>query len=240
MSKIQEVMTQYGGNFARPTKFNVMLDPPFEIKGVDRSVDILAKEVQVPSMTLDTIDLSIKGHPLKYPARLNQNQEFSITFYVDEHYNIRNMFTDWISAMDNRYYGSRNSNTSQLVKNRNKYGNLLIIARDFDETANKPLVWAFEGVYPTNIGEINFSSENKDTIQEMTVTFAYYRFVHQSNTPETEDDLDSWLDEFGKTAIGNFLSRTELGKRGLSMIRSGMDIKNSLSGLGERLGGLFG
>jgi hypothetical protein len=154
--RISDTLAAVGGNFARPTKFNVLITPPSGLKGggeFEKTVDILAKSVEIPEITMTPIELTFKGHQLKYPGRVNQTQTFTVTFYTDEYYNIRKMFTNWISILDNRYYVGRSNDTANLVDSNEKYGNMMVIARDFKEE-EKPMVFMFENVFPTNISNI--------------------------------------------------------------------------------------
>jgi len=208
--RISDALASVGGNFARPTKFNILITPPSSLKAggeFEKTVDILTKSVEMPEITMSPIEMSFKGHQLKYPGRTNQTQSLTATFYTDEYYNIRKMFTNWISILDNRYYVGRNSDTANLVDPKDKYGNMMIIARDFYEK-EKPMVFMFEKVYPTNIGNITYDTSDKDSIIETNVTFAFYRYL---NSDESQDDLDSYLDTFGIESISRALgSNTSL------------------------------
>jgi hypothetical protein len=237
--RISDTLSSVAGNFARPTKFNVLITPPSGLKGggeFEKTVDILAKSVEVPEIIMSPIELTFKGHQLKYPARVNQTQSFSVTFYTDEYYNIRKMFTNWISILDNRYYVGRSNDTANLVDSSEKYGNMMIIARDFNEK-EKPMVFMFENVFPTNIGNITFDSSDKDSIIETTVTFAYYRFL---NSDETYDGADTYLDTFGLEAISKALSSNGISPSLASSTVGGSFQKfSNIVNLGTSFMGLF-
>jgi len=233
--KITETLNSYLGNAARPTKFNIIVNRPQMLAdNFDRAVDVLAKNVTVPPITMETIDMKIKGHNLRIPGRVNQTQEITVRFYVDEKYQIRQIFQDWIAAMDPRYYGAKNENNKSW-KGQDTYGQMLVIARDYEESNDKPMVYAFDGIYPISVGEMEYSADAKDTVMELEVTFAFYRFLHSSFVEDKYDEIDDFLDKFGKSAIGQILDGTSLGNNGMNIAKSGMNIAKTLGGLSELL-----
>ena len=199
MSKIQTALTAAGGEFARPTKYNVLINTPGNVSGdYGQNVDILCKNVTIPEITLEPIDLTFKGHTVKYPGRVNQSQTVSCTFYLDENYKIREMFTNWISIMDPRYYGARNEN-SQDIKEK-AYGNMVVFASDYSER-NKVMTFTFEDLYPISVSELEYNTSDKDNIMEITVTFAFYRYLHDGTFKDRMDNMDNFLDIFGTSAV---------------------------------------
>jgi len=205
--RISSTLTRAGGNFARPTKFTMILTPPSNLgTTLGDTLDVLCKNVASPDINNESYEIRIKGHPIKIPGRTIQNQELNITFYVDEYYKTKQFFQNWIHGIDNRNPVPRNNDTSGLVdsiKNSpyNAYGTIELIGRDFDETVGKPISFIFENVFPTAVSGIEFDTSNKDSISEMNVTFSYYRFVTSSavegwNNKETIENMDNYLDKF--------------------------------------------
>ena len=189
MSKIQDALNSFGGNFARPTKFNVMVSMPGLLGGnTPAVVDILCKSVSMPEIQQSTIEMSFKGHKLTYPGRVNQAQSVSMTFYVDEGYQIYDIFKRWIDIMDNKYYGHANATETSVSE---KYGDMTLIAVDYKETTDVKTS-LFEGVFPVSISDMSYDATNKDSVQEYTVQFAYFRVT---------DDV-SVLMNFASESIG--------------------------------------
>jgi len=200
--RISSTLSQAGGNFARPTKYSMVLAVPPALRTTfTQELDVLCKTVQLPSAVNEPYEIKIKGHSVKIPGRTQQVQEISVTFYVDEKYKVKSLFQDWVQGLDNRSPVPRNSQSQGLV-NASKddkmaiYGEMELIGRDFYESTDKPISWKFENVYPTSVGEIDYSTNEKDTIIEFTVSFAYSRYI--TNTPisrETVEDLDNSLNQ---------------------------------------------
>ena len=193
--RIQNKLNIHGGEFARPTKYTVMvMRPPLLETGEETSIDIMCKAVNIPETTHTPIEMTFKGHPVKIPGRTNQAQTVSMTFYLDERYNTRNIFQEWIDFLDPRYYAG---NTPAPDQNTEKYGQIIVLARDYNETGDIIEEFNFENVFPLSISDLEYSAADKDTIMEFTVTFAYYRMVNNPWAQGMLDASDNHLDTFG-------------------------------------------
>jgi hypothetical protein len=181
--KISSTLYDAGKNFARPTKYSAIITPPEGILTFfDNTLDVLCKSVTIPQTTNEVYEIKVKGHPVKLPKRSIQNQEVSMTFYVDEGYKVRQVFLDWIEMLDDRFPVMGENPSPNKLPIKEKYGTLKIIAQDFYETEitddNKaPLTLDFENVFPTSVGDLTFDGSDKDNIHQLTVTFGYYRYI---------------------------------------------------------------
>jgi len=195
--KISSTLIQAGGNFARPTKFSLILTLPIELRTrYGHKMDILCKTTQIPSITNESYEIKVKGHPIKIPKRTHQTQEITFSFYVDESFDVRKIFQDWIYALDDRNPVARNYRTTNLLNSDNlsKFGTIELIGRDFFETSGKVITWRFEDVFPTSVGDIGFDVTAKDTITEFDVTFAFSRYLTDTAiSKENIEDLDSGI-----------------------------------------------
>ena len=211
MSKIQNALVSAGGEFARPTKYSVILNVPNGVSSIGPNIDILCKGVTIPEIAMEPIELTYKGHTVKYPGRVNQSQTVTCTFYLDEQYASREMFTDWIAKMDNRYYGGQTSKDPTQF-----YGQMIVFAKDYNETRTVK-TYTFENIYPISVGELEYNTADKDNIMEVAITFAYYRYKNDNGfggSMDGFDGLDSWLDNFGQSAIGGAVNDILGGNRG--------------------------
>ena len=193
--KIQNKLNIYGGEFARPTKYTVMVMRPALIEtGEEIAMDIMCKGVSIPETTHTPLEMTFKGHPLKIPGRTNQAQTLSMTFYLDERYNTRRIFQEWIDFLDPRFYAG---NIQPPDNNSDKYGSIVVLARDYRESGDVVEEFNFENVFPLSVSEIEYSAADKDTIMEFSVTFGYYRMVNNPWAQGMQQSFDSHLDNFG-------------------------------------------
>ncbi len=176
--RISKALTEAGGNFARPTRYKALIVPPPSLI-IDfinsEKLDLLCKTFQIPSVNNEAYEIKIKGQIVKIPGRTNQSKELTLTFYVDDAYSVRKLFQDWIEGLDKRFQGKRNLQTSAMITLDDKYGFITLSALNYTETET-PIIFFFEDVYPTSVGELEFDTSNKDSITELSVTFAYSRF----------------------------------------------------------------
>jgi len=248
MSRVSSILSNALGHGARATKFEIIINPPSNLyNDYSRAVDVLCKSVSVPSITNEPIEIRIKGHPVKIPGRTHQSQTLNVTFYVDEDLKIRQMFQDWIYSLDNRSPVGRNSNTESMSNSNtiDKFGNAIIIAKDFNESKDV-MVFLVEHLFPTNISDMSYGSADKDTILELTVEFAFERFLTKGNgLSDSLDNLDNFLDQFGivphigsnySNSGSNFGSGIDRLGNIIGSIRSGLGIIGSV---GNLIGGIF-
>jgi len=202
LNKISDTLALAGGNLARPTRFSALIAPPVSLNVAGTKVfDVLCKDVQVPDVTMEPIDLMFKGHTLKIPSRVNQAQTIDITIYLDEHHQLRQMFNNWINGMDDRFYAQTAGTSVAMSQSKDFYGNLILKARDFDETNSEPMNYLFEGIFPISVGGPVFGAASINEVQEVTITFAYFRML-SGDTSGGYDDYDGALSSFGRSAEG--------------------------------------
>jgi hypothetical protein len=215
-----------------------MLSPPSELvkTGDYKVLDVLCKSVKVPDISNEPIELKYKGHTVKIPGRTNQEQVMEITFYLDENQNIRQLFHEWITALDNRFYAYTSAAATSMAKSKNYFGTILLKARDFDESKREPMNYLIDGVYPISVSGPEFNAGGTNEVIEITVTFAFYRFLSK-DINENYDEFDIALDKFGLSPreIGNLESFGQVG----NLLSSGLRTINSVKNAFNSIGGLF-
>ncbi len=234
-NKIAETLSFAGGNLARPTRFSMLLAPPVELIGLGdpKVLDVLCKSVKVPDVTNEPLEMKIKGHTMKIPGRTNQDLTLEITFYLDENHNMRQLFHEWINGLDDRFYAQTSAAAAGVSQSKNYFGNILIKAREFDESKIEPMNYLIEGVYPTSVSGMEYGSGSTNEVQEVTVTFAYFRFLSNDITG-SYDNLDNILDGFGispsaYSALGSFGQVGSLVQSGLGALGNVTGAINSVS-----------
>ena len=136
------------------------------IPGFDnnRAISFLCKAAQIPASSLGTIEIPYRGRKIKIPGD-RSFQDWSITIISDANLQLRSAFEYW-SAIFNSHTGNVTVNNfmefmpqwsvTQLLRN------------------GEPLrTYSFIGCYPSEIGAIDLSYENNDSIAEFPVTLNY-------------------------------------------------------------------
>ena len=166
------------GGGARPNLFEV------ELTAMPASVTLpwqaerfgfLCKAAQLPGMNIANIDVPFRGRIFKV-AGDRTIDNWTITVINDEDFLYRNAFEEWtqqIAALDDNM-GSTNPssymvNAKVFQLGRGSELNSTTNAGDSNVVLKE---YEFIDIFPINVGQIDVSYENTDTIEEYTVEFA--------------------------------------------------------------------
>ena len=169
MGKIQDALNAHGGNFSRPTKFDVFLS----YNGIGfngQTINVLCKSINIPETANQPIEMAFKGHKIQYPGRTNQAQQVTMTFYVDENQSLYHKLKKWANMIDREsVYQAPIGDVSET------YGSITAKALDFREQSIVKQ-YIFHYAYPISVSEITFDSTNKDQVLEFTTVFAFSKY----------------------------------------------------------------
>ena len=124
----------------------------------------MCKAAQIPASSLGTIEIPYRGRKIKIPGD-RSFQDWSITIISDANLQLRSAFEYWSAIF--------NSHTSNVTVN-----NFMEFMPQWSVTQllrdGEPLrTYSFIGCYPSEIGAIDLSYENNDSIAEFPVTLNY-------------------------------------------------------------------
>ena len=175
---ISEFKSRLLGGGARPNLFEV------ELTAMPASVTLpwqadrfgfLCKAAQLPGMNIANIDVPFRGRIFKV-AGDRTIDNWTITVINDEDFLYRNAFEEWtqqIAALDDNM-GS--TNPSSYMVNAKVYqlgrGSELNSTTNAGDSNVVLKEYEFIDIFPINVGQIDVSYENTDTIEEYTVEFA--------------------------------------------------------------------
>ena len=175
---ISEFKSRLLGGGARPNLFEV------ELTAMPASVALpwqaerfgfLCKAAQLPGMNIANIDVPFRGRIFKV-AGDRTIDNWTITVINDEDFLYRNAFEEWtqqIAALDDNM-GSTNPSSYMVnakvfqlgrgseLSSTNNGGDKNVVLKEYE----------FIDIFPINVGQIDVSYENTDTIEEYTVEFA--------------------------------------------------------------------
>ena len=135
----------------------------------------MCKAAQMPAQTIANIDVPFRGRIFKV-AGDRTIENWSITVINDEDFLFRNAFEEWtqqIAALDDNM-GSTNPASYMVSAKVYQLGrgselNSTTNAGDSNVVLKE---YEFIDIFPINVGQIDVSYENTDTIEEYTVEFA--------------------------------------------------------------------
>ena len=175
---ISEFKSRLLGGGARPNLFEVELtDMPASVTlpWQAERFGFLCKAAQLPGMNIANIDVPFRGRIFKI-AGDRTIDNWTITVINDEDFLYRNAFEEWtqqIAALDDNM-GSTNPssymvNAKVFQLGRGSELNSTTNAGDSNVVLKE---YEFIDIFPINVGQIDVSYENTDTIEEYTVEFA--------------------------------------------------------------------
>ena len=175
---ISEFKSRLLGGGARPNLFEV------ELTNMPASVTLpwqaerfgfLCKAAQLPGMNIANIDVPFRGRIFKV-AGDRTIDNWTITVINDEDFLYRNAFEEWTQQIANLDDNMGSTNPSSYMVNAKVFqlgrGSELSSTNNGGDTNVVLKEYEFIDIFPINVGQIDVSYENTDTIEEYTVEFA--------------------------------------------------------------------
>lgn len=169
--------------FTPPTQSLLNLDPEvvigrkanktFNAKSLisdPRDIAFLCESTQIPGRSLNTLDLSAEKETLKIPNGFIDD-DVTMTFILTNDYYMKDMFENWMSSIvDTERYQlgyKQNYQTDVVIQQLNTFDRNVYGIR-------------LKNAYPINIAAIELNNESENTLQKVTVTFAYDRYIPEN------------------------------------------------------------
>jgi hypothetical protein len=135
-----------------------------------RDIAFLCESTQMPGRNLNTLDFAAEKETLKIPNGFIDD-DVTMTFLLTNDFYMKDMMEGWMSSIidtENYVAGYKKNYQTDIViqqlnnNDKNVYGIKLLNA------------------YPINIAAIELNNTSEGTIQRVTVTFAYDRYVPEN------------------------------------------------------------
>jgi T4-like virus tail tube protein gp19 len=130
----------------------------------NKAISFLCKSAQIPASSLGTIEIPYRGRRIKLPGD-RTFQDWSLTIISDANMSLRSGFENW-SSMFNSHVGNVAAPNFMTMMPPWSVTQLL---RD----GNPLRTYSFAGCFPSEVGAIDLSYENNDSIAEFSVTLNY-------------------------------------------------------------------
>lgn len=173
-------------------------------KGVNSTeISFYMKAASIPESTVAEVTKSFLGRDIKIPSIDRTFGPWTVTIINDEDYRVRHLFEAWIeyvspgAAIFENQSGFGPEATNHVfgqmqVHQLQKDGGISTLTGEKDGPYFGS--YYFVDAFPTNVSEIALSWDDKDTIEEFTVTFAYQYW--KKNTPELGLDNNVTINPF--------------------------------------------
>ena len=149
-----------------------------------RDISILCSKATLPGRTISTFDADMHVQQNKYPQTFI-DEEVSMTFRLTNDYYIKNMFETWMSGIfDTESYrvGFKSDYSVDVVIQQLNQKNIPVYGV------------RMEKCFPTNLSAVELDNAANDTMQEVTVTWAYDKYKPEGPISSTASALRSAAD----------------------------------------------
>lgn len=167
------------GDGARATKFAITgITDPFD---TNQDKYLIIKTAQFPGKFHDVIDFKYKGRNIPIKGQTRYDNTWSCSFYLEESHDLRDMFMNWIEALDQQHNMSGSLPRGVIVaKNRFNFSTytstITLVQVNFDDDTQPTASYQLYNAFPKSISAIELDYSNTGTILEYTVEFSYSHF----------------------------------------------------------------
>lgn len=159
---INEFKSQLVGGGARPSLFQVQITNPI-LGAADFKIPFMVKTATLPSSTVGEIMVPYFGRQV-FQGGDREFEPWTVTVINDEDFAVRHAMEAWSNSIN-----SHVSNTRAMPLD---YKSDAIVTQ-FAKDGTALRVYKFQGMFPTQISEVQVGWELSNQIQEFTVTFRY-------------------------------------------------------------------
>jgi len=167
MAQIDDFKANLIGGGARANQFRITITPPPGIAiGLDvRRTSFLVSAAAIPAIDMAFIPVPFRGRNVFYPGDRPDPGDWTVTFYNDTDFMIRNAMENWSNGINDF------ANNTGLTNPADFQTDLQVEQLDRDDTILKTYI--LRNCFPTSIAEITLDMTSNDAIEEFAVTWKY-------------------------------------------------------------------
>ena len=167
MAQIDDFKANLIGGGARANQFRITITPPPGIAiGLDvRRTSFLVSAAAIPAIDMAFIPVPFRGRNVFYPGDRPDPGDWTVTFYNDTDFMIRNAMENWSNGINDF------ANNTGLTNPADFQTDLQVEQLDRDDTILKTYI--LRNCFPTNIAEITLDMSQNDAIETFGVTWKY-------------------------------------------------------------------
>lgn len=178
-ASVHDFLANFRGGGARPNRYEVILNFPTSVPGAadaSKKISFTCMAATIPSSNMGVIDVPYKGRQVKVPGD-KIFDDWTVTVMIDSDFLGRKIFERW----HNQILGFKsNQATSTMVNPNNAYASAIV--KQLDRAEKVIRTYKVEGIFPTQVSEIQLGYDQNDQIMQQPITFAINGW--------TSDDVD--------------------------------------------------
>lgn len=163
---IEDFKAVLQGGGVRPTMFEVELTFPESVVSdsteITRDGTFLVQAAALPASNVGTIEVPFRGRKLKVSGDRTFDP-WNVQIMNDVSFSLRVAFEKWSEKIQNHNYALGATNLSDYFASA--------IVRQLDRDGTQLRSYAFEGIWPAQVGEIGLDFNSTDDVERYDVTF---------------------------------------------------------------------
>ena len=170
MAQIDDFKANLIGGGARANQFRITITPPPGIAiGLDvRRTSFLVSAAAIPSIEMAFIGVPFRGRNIQYPGDRADPADWTVTFYNDTDFMIRNAMERWQNGINDF------ANNTGVIAPADFQTDLQVEQLDRDDTILKTYI--LRNCFPVSIDAIDLSNDAVDAIETFSVNWKYTHF----------------------------------------------------------------
>jgi len=152
------------GGGVRPTMFQVeMTFPSTVVEDSTQATEegiFLIQAARLPASTMGNIEVPFRGRKLKVSGD-RSFENWNITVTNDVTFRIRKAFEEWAERIQNHNFAIGSNTLTDY------FGSAIV--RQLDRDGQQLRAYRFEGIWPTQVGEIGLDFDTTDTVETYDV-----------------------------------------------------------------------
>ena len=169
MANINDFKAKLAGGGARANQFKVTMPFPgyAQVGGEIEDLAFLCTTAQIPAMNVGLVNVPFRGRQIKI-AGDRTFEDWEVTVINDEDFAVRNAMEIWSNSINTHVTNLRDRD--RLAPETYK---AQAQVRQYSKTGDMIREYTFNGLFPTNVAQIDVAWETNNTVEEFAVTFSY-------------------------------------------------------------------
>jgi hypothetical protein len=163
---INDFLTSFKTDLARPCRFNVAIPIPMKLMGyynTAQKLSLRCESSQLPSVTFETATQKIYG-PVEYYPYLKNYNECTLTFLVSGDMNEKSFFDTWMELI--------NPSTTYDFPYKMDYATQVVITQ-YDVAGKETYSISLNDAFPVSVNQLDLDWNDTNSVHKLSVVFVY-------------------------------------------------------------------
>lgn len=151
-----------------------------------RDISLLCESVNLPGRQITSVDYTSNRQTIKVPYSV-LNEDVSMSFILTNDYYMKTLMDTWVSSivdMDIYRVGYKKDFSTDIIIQQLDKNNIPIYGV------------TLQNAYPTTLGSVNLDNNTENSVQKLSVTFAYDNYIPQGPISSSVSAIETTINNF--------------------------------------------